>query len=123
MYFRVCPHPCMDLYVPCDLTTCVLPGHTVTVILFPLVPWTAAVVHSGQLEGPAETVAVGTARPVVRLQTQTQRAGATLRSYRLSVIPGYPSVTGDATSEPSKHSWPPRCKKTPFMSQHIHQHN
>ncbi len=85
------------------------PGHTVTVILSPLVRCIAAAVRSGHLEEPKETAARGTDRPVVHLQTQSLTAGAALHSCMLSVTPEHPSERADAEPDPSTQLSPPPC--------------
>lgn len=92
------------------LSALFLPGHTVTVILSPLVRCIAAAVRSGQWKEPVATAAKGTDRPVVRLQTPTQREDVTQRSYKLSVTPGHQSGKAVVGPGPSRQFSPPPCR-------------
>lgn len=85
------------------------PDHIVTAVLSLPVHCIAVVVRGGQLEEPAGTTARGRVQPAVHLQTQSQREGATLRSYKLSETPEHPSRKADAGPVPSMPLFPPLC--------------
>lgn len=90
----------------------ILPDHTVTVKLSPLLHCTAVAVRSDQRGAPAETASGGTDRPVAHLPAQTRRAGAAPRIYTLSVTPEYPSKTAGAGPVPSTRSCLPPCDQS-----------
>lgn len=91
-----------------------LPGHTVTVILSPLVRCIAVAVGSDHLEELTETAAWGTVQPAVHLQTPPRTADAALRSYMLSVTPEHPSTKAAAGPGPSTRFFLPPCSHNSY---------